>query len=283
MNWIAEQVSRRYRDAPVLVVGAGRSGTSILLQALGEHPEILSSDRESPLIQYFGMLMHPLEFGPFAFGESKEYHRAELKVPVEYLYDNLRRLCLEVALGGDHGLSAILRRRRSPWTIRRWCAKGFPNRDEAAGLLRLFPKLRLLHIHRNGIDVVHSRSKFRGMKRYEFSDHCDIWAKHVEKFGYLFDTPEALPVRHEDLLKDPGQTFRDVLTFLGLRHDAGPERFARSTLIHSLDKKTQTGVDVHKALRERESPYGQWTADQRKTFREICGAGMSRLKYEIPS
>jgi hypothetical protein len=284
MGSLGAWLSKGYRDNPVFVVGAGRSGTSILLQALGQHSRILSSDQESPFISFLGASIQPLEFGPFEFRDTRQYYKESLNVPMDYLYGELRRLCLEVAMGPDFGIGSKLglRSARKALRARRWCAKTYPNALQTAGLIRLFPNVRILHIFRNGIDVVNSRSRFRGMKSYEFSEHCEIWARHVDKYSHMFELPQALPVRHEDVSAAPDDVFRRILEFVGLQHEDGPATFAKSTLIHSLDQRTRAGVDVRKALTERRPAHESWTDDQKGTFVQICGSGMKKLGYEIP-
>lgn len=44
LNW-------RYYHRPVFVIGTGRSGTTVLLEALGAHPNLLAAWGEAPLIK----------------------------------------------------------------------------------------------------------------------------------------------------------------------------------------------------------------------------------------
>jgi hypothetical protein len=278
LDTLGKWLTKDYIANPILVVGAGRSGTSILLQALGEHSQILSSDRESPFIPYLGFLLNPFEFRV-----NKKYHRESLNLPISYLYENLCRLSLESAMGRHYGLNRLRRFQRfSALKTRHWCVKTYPNQDETKGLSILFPNIKLIYIYRNGMSVVNSRSRFQGMSHYRFNEHCEIWAKHVEKYTYLLKCENAFCVRHEDLVDDPDRIFRDILSFVGLDYEEGPASFAKSTLIHSLDKRTQTDVAVQDILKKRTPVYELWTAEQMAVFKDICSEGMQKMGYEVP-
>jgi hypothetical protein len=264
---------------PILVIGAGRSGTSIMLQALGQHSLILSADRESPFLPYVGYLAHPFEFR-----ENRDYHRESLNMTVEQAYVQFRKLCFEAVFGTDYGLKRRLNDEGRWATLRKryWCAKTFPNAVEAKGLTRLYPSIKFIYMFRNGYDVVNSRSRFRGMSTASFKEHCHIWAHHAEKYAYLCEMEEALPVRQEDVAADPDGVFRRVQAFIGVPFEEGPAQFAKTTLIHSLDKKTQQQVNVRQVFEQRRPVYETWTSEQRATFKELCSAGMMKLGYEIP-
>ena len=280
LDTVGRLLTRNFINYPILVIGAGRSGTSILLQALGEHAAIVSADRESPFIPYIGYLAHPFELR-----ENKDYHISSLNLTLDYAYDQFRRICFEAVFGRDYGLRTLgsnLGQIRSTQQVKRWCAKTYPNEAECQSLIRLFPDIKLIYIFRNGVDVVHSRSRFKGMSKNSFEENCQNWAYHVEKYDYLKDMEQAIQLRQEDVARDPDSVFKRVQEFIGLPFHEGPAQFAKSTLIHSLDKKTQQDVDVEQVFRDREPPYTSWTGEQRDIFKEICGEGMHKLAYPIP-
>lgn len=276
---VGRWVTRHCFHNPILVVGAGRSGTSIMLQALGQHYCILSADRESPFIPYVGFLTHPFEIR-----DNRAYHRESLSLSLEQAYAQFRRLCFEAVFGANYGMQGrvIEAGLRATLRTRRWCAKTYPNAVEAQALLRLYPTIRFIYMFRNGYDVVNSRSRFRGMSEASFEEHCRIWAGHAEKYAYMADLKEALPVRQEDVVADPDGLFRRVQDFVSVPFEEGPAQFARTTLIHSLDQKTRQDVDVGKLFEERRPVYETWTPEQRATFKTLCRSGMDRLGYEIP-
>jgi hypothetical protein len=278
---IGRILTRRFLNNPILIIGTGRSGTSILLQALGQHSEILSVGRESPFIPYVGALLHPFEFR-----QNRDYHIKSLATSQDYYYEQFRKLCFECAFGEHYGLKRIV---SEPgvffYKLRRthfWCAKTYPNQIEAAGLTRLFLSVKFLYIHRNGCDVVSSRMKFRGMSLMNFEEQCRIWADSAEKYLYLFDNEHAIRVRQEDVVAAPDETFRSVLSFVGVPYEEGPTRFSQTTLIHSLNQRTKTNLDVSKALADRPKSYAAWSDEQKRIFVNICSDSMQKLGYDIP-
>jgi hypothetical protein len=281
LDTIGKLLVSSFLENPILVVGTGRSGTSVLLQAIGEHSRIISALGESPFIPYVGALIHPFEFR-----HNREYHLESLATSKDYIYEQFRRLCFESAMGRYYGLKRFLSNPgfllKKKWTAKYWCAKTFPNEVEAQGLARLYPNIKILYIFRNGCDVVYSRMKFRGMSRIEFEEQCAFWAKSVEKYAYLGCMEQAVSVRQEDLASKPDEVFASVQTFIGVDYEAGPTRFAQTSLIHSLGDRTQTAVDVQNVLVNRPKGYTTWTSEQKKTFIDLCSEGMKKLGYEIP-
>jgi hypothetical protein len=263
---------------PIFVVGTGRSGTSIMLQALGEHSRILSADRESPFLPYLGYLLNPFEFR-----ENRDYHRAELNMELEQAYEQFRRLSFEAVFGPNYGLQRRVKDVgfRAAAGKHAWCAKTYPNRMEAEGLLRLFPNGKFVYMHRSGYDVVNSRSRFRGMSAGSFEENCRLWAEHAAKYHYLCELEQALPVRQEDVVRKPDDVFRRVQDFIGVPYEEGPARFAKTTLIHPLDERTMT-ADVSDVFEKRLPVYEAWTEDERATFKAYCTEPMTKLGYEIP-
>jgi len=278
---IGKFLTRNLIDNPILIAGIGRSGTSVLLRALGKHPLVFPGYGEAPLMRNFGELVDRIEFS-----DAREYYTETLFVPKKYLFDHLRRICFEYVVGTNYGCF------RATWEFRNlgfsilkrqyWCAKVLPRENEYRGLQRLFPGLRTLHISRNGLDVVHSRTRFQGFRDLSFEQHCRTWAESVKDCRYLATTETALEVRHEELVADPQRFFHTVLAFLGMPYHDGPAEFVQSHLMIPLDKPSEDGVDVKQILEQREPPHAHWTAEQRETFRRIAGSAMDELGYEIP-
>ena len=273
-------LTRRFFHNPILVVGSGRSGTSVLQRALGQHSTVLSLD-ESPFVPYIGYLMHPFEFR-----HNKEYHRNYLHTSVDYAYSKFRILCFESAIGEDYGLRKMMQNPAGLLTLasqtRFWCAKTFPNETESAGLLKLYPQVRFLYIYRNGCAVVNSRSHFGQMKQQSFRAHCETWARHVDKYDYFFNMPEAFTLRQEDLLEKPVELFKRIQDFLQVPYEDAPAKYSQTTLVHPLDESTQQDVDATDVLKSRPPPHAAWSQEQKEIFKDICSEGMNKLGYEIP-
>lgn len=284
MKLLSRVLSRRFFEQPIFVVGSGRSGTSILVQALGEHPAIHSFKGEAPLIWMLGTVVGILEFS----GERKrKYYTEALGVPFDHVYASLRDLAFESAFGPDLGFRHLLKNavslRLNPFRVRCWCAKTFPDQQVALALNKLYPSARFIYIHRNGLDVVHSRTQFPGFSDLDFRRHCEDWTESARKYEYLLSCPQAITVGHADLVSDPHAVFNRIQEFLQLPQHAGPAQFASSTQIHSLSSTTdRANVDIRQVMQNREKHHENWSREQRDIFRETCSIEMAKLGYAMP-
>ena len=278
-----------YYHRPIFVVGTGRSGTTVLLEALGAHPNLLAAWGEAPLVRDFGRLAQAFT----ADDTDGAYLRATNCLSDRRYLATLRQLAFETTFGQDGGLyrrcrataERLVKYRKSPLRLRlisHWCAKTFPDEQSFQGLLVMYPQTRFLWIVRNGLEVVHSRTRFKGFESIQFAKQCRTWANSIDTYSWVARTDRALELRHEDLVSDADAFFNRVHEFLGLRPHPGPARFAKSTLIHPLDRKTEAQIDVKEALGQREAGWRRWSDEEKKTFLEICGGAMRTLGYRIP-
>jgi Sulfotransferase family len=267
------------RARPVFVSGAARSGTTIVIQALGRHPDLAAPLGEAPYLLPLGRAAHALREGP-----GVEYVRDSLRLPRQEVEDRLRRLAFEVAAGGNLGLETLVRHatRHRGALPKRWCARCSPEEDAALGLLALFPAARFVDVVRNGLEVVASRQRFAAFRDLPFEAQCGAWARSVSRSAFLVSRSDTIRVRHEDLLARPEETLGRVLAELGVRYHPGPAQFARSTHLHPLDEPSAFGVAVQARLAAREAPHANWSAEQRATFKSLCGDAMRQAGYGVP-
>jgi len=285
MAALGRRFSRRLYESPVFVVGVGRSGTSILVRSLGEHRQILCARREVQVFPYVAHVGYQLTSGPRA-----EHFRYCCKISLNAMLKRLRRLLFEICWGPNYGAWSFLRSwATAPMAMSRtgcWVVRTFPDAEAAEGLQRLFPKVKFIYIHRNGIEVVASRMKYKAFRHERFETHCEVWASSAEKFRYLQELDCAITVSHGDLVAQRQETFDAIIDFLGLDQDGGPARFAESTMVIPRDipreKERLSGVDVTKLFEERPPSYLEWDRKQKYLFKRICSRAMQQLGYEIP-
>jgi hypothetical protein len=266
---------------PLLVVGLGRSGTTVLLQALGKHPEILSIKAESPLIYHIGALVFGYELSGY-----NDWHERSLHFPLNDLNNRLRRLTFESVYGSNYGLAEILKRQaRMDLSIiqkKFWCARTYPQEHEAKGILKLFPNAKFVYIHRNGCDVVHSRTRYRSFRELPFSEHCETWANHIYKYLYLLHFKQAVVLSHKELTSDPATAFARIYTLMGAKQNVGPAHYVESTMVHPLNESTKKRIAVGQVFEQRPPAYAGWSSEQKETFKIVCGDAMGKMGYEMP-
>lgn len=281
---IGRMLARQVEDRPIFVVGGSRSGTSVLLHALGKHRRIYSFNGEDPFLTDIGGMVYNLEF---ADERELAYYRNSLRIDHAYIYRVLRKLAYESAFGQHYGLKAMIRDTVkgafNPLTKTHWCVKTFPSKVVADGLLRLYPQARFVMIHRNGIDVINSRSQFHGFCDLDFRIQCEEWRRSVTDFEFLNQEKTAIVIRHFDLLKNPSGVFLDVHEFLDLEQDEAPAKFCATTQIHPLSTVTnEKNVNVKQQMLSRKPAYESWSQKQKEIFLEVCGPCMEKLGYNIP-
>ena len=275
--------SRRFIKNPIFIVGGSRSGTIVLLKAMGRHTRILSTPSEDPFITDVGRMVHSLEF---CSDNEKQYYLDTLRISQTYIYDGLRRLALESALGRHYGFKQLVKlavkNKVNPLKKHYWCTKTFPGKNTAQGLKKLYPEARFIWILRNGVNVIHSRCLFPAFRDLPFEDHCQHWAASIRRFSYLLEFPETVVVHQEDLLDDPDRVFRRVFEVFNIDFDSGPTRYALSHHVHPLgDESTTKGIDIKKTISERPPAYQNWSTEQKRGFKDICGESMKMAGNEV--
>lgn len=281
LEFVARSLIAKFYDSPIFVVGTGRSGTSVLLQALGKHPAIIAMPGEAPFLTSVGG-----DTALFEYADNYEYYQRSLNLDPTYLFDTLKRLGIEIAAGRYYGIKYVtqqlIQRRCLPGKIRYWAAKTFPPEISARGLIKLYPDTRFLYVTRSGIDVVNSMQKFHGFQRDGFEYNCARWSKEVEKYRFLTQLPQAISLKHEDLVQIPTDFFKRIFKFLQLEESQAVLDFTAHTIVHPLDQPDQQAANSAAVFKARTSPFLSWPQAQQSLFREICGQAMHELGYEIP-
>ena len=283
LDWLGRLASTRFIKNPIFIVGGSRSGTIVLLKAMGRHQQILSTPSEDPYITDIGGMMHSLEY---CSEVERQYYLDTLRVSRGYIYDVLRRLALESALGPHYGfkqwVKLVVKNRVNPLAKRYWCTKTFPGKNVAQGLNKLYPEAKFIWILRNGVNVVYSRCRFPAFRDQSFKEHCHHWAGTIERFSYLLEIPGAVIVHQEELVDEPDTVFRRIFEEFQIGYDSKPTEYALTHHVHPLgDEATTKGVDIKKTLAERPPAYQEWTQEQRKLFKDICGNAMQIAGYEL--
>ncbi len=281
LELIGKTLTNSFYENPIFVVGSGRSGTSVLLQALGKHTNILAMRGEAPFYTSLGGDTYNFELA-----HNHDYFTRSLHVNKQYFYQQLKKIGFESASGRYYGLRYMLRalftERKNLSRCHYWALKTFPPEKSTKGLLTLFPKAKFVYITRNGIDVVNSMAKFHGFREMDFETHCHKWTNEATKYHYLLDHPHASHVRHEDLVKNPTVFFTKIFSFLNLPPESGVAQFTSNTVVHPLDQGDQTNINAKELFGSRESPFKTWDTDRQALFIKICGKAMTKLSYKIP-
>lgn len=175
------RMRRRFSVEPVVIGGAGRSGTTLLLAMLDAHPHLYCF-RE--------------QIGMFREWETVRNNGTVREVPRRI--DRLYRWLLT---------------HRIPREAHRWCEKTPHNVRYFDRIIAYFSgRVRLIHLVRDGRDVVTSRHPYRP-DQYWVS--ISRWIYDVSAGVELIDNPLVLTIRYEDLIGDYKATIGRVCEHIG--------------------------------------------------------------------
>ena len=257
---------------PIFIIGAPRSGTSILASSLGQHSALWYSTEANFLPALFGRLdLHEIH--------ARATHWLDKEgVPREEFLESL-----------GLGINALFTSRSGG---RRWIEKTPRNTLIVNVLAAVFPDACFLHVLRDGRRVAHSMVHFlnavpeRTKAKWDAFDcaprwcsdfrlACRTWQEYVDAaLAFAVSRPsQCLTIRYEKLLADPQQSFAKVFEFLGVSHEAAPAAFLRSRRINSSFQRGSVGPPPADFLSD---PWQRWTLEQRQTFLEEAGTMMVR-------
>ncbi len=171
------KMEKKFSKPPIIIGGCGRSGTTLLLSVIGAHPNIFAFPDE---IMAF-----------FDWKQSKHGDCYPRRV------DRLYRAAL---------LNQI------PNQVSRWCEKSPPNVRYFGYLLDYFEELKLIHIIRDGRDVMLSSHP---KKPDEYWVEPERWVNDVRAGLKYKDHPQVLTVKYENLVLDYDATVQKICKFIG--------------------------------------------------------------------
>lgn len=266
-------------EVPFFVVGAGRSGNTLLRRVLMTHPDVAIPPESYVLRQTIRTYQRHqrdrwedvVDRVVSCFESHPEFSTWQTDLaPVRVALDKLP----EEERSYQHIIRAVYHRYMETHRPRatRWGDKTPMNTLGLPALMRAFPQAQWIHLQRDGRDVVASyldagiyRSREKAMERWVVSER------------YAAAAAEALPpeqflnVRYLDLVSAPGPVIDEVQRFLGLdvMHD-----------LHLQTSETALGdaeryahhVNVHKPITPRS--VGRWK--HHEAFREPVPSWFAR-------
>jgi hypothetical protein len=265
----------------VFVVGMNGSGTTMLLDCLGRHPQLYAFPKETRLIPY---LMSRVE----AYGD--------LQVDANFLalWDEVRNLGVfrltnedaPVPLPPDwrdrpRGLAAVLDAQFSYFAARegkrRWCEKTPQHVQHLRALAELFPTAKFVQVVRDGRDCAASFHR-----RWRRQPQLTIyrWKKVVaagHDQGQRLGDERYLEMRYEDLTAAPEISLRRICEFLDLPFDAAVLESARPHM--------QTGdAGDGRGLQKNSGKWQKYfTVAMQQRLERIAGRQLAHYGYQTGS
>jgi Sulfotransferase family len=247
---------------PVFVLGAPRSGTSAVAQALMASTPY-KGHQEGQVIDLLTPLMHAVR--RFYEAKAEDVTRPERitmikQIPEGYFTNGICALFADAV--------------RPLFPKGHWCDKTpTPEMIWAAPLLlRTWPNAQFIFVRRRAIENVMSRMrKFSG---YSFETQCLYWTACMEAWrsvrGSL--TGRALELDQHFVARHPEDAARAIGTLLALSAGEAHE-LARVLARH---RPEQTGAHVQDLC---DASAMDWSPDQWATFDRICGPTLAAYGY----
>ena len=210
--------------APVFIIGAPRSGTSVLTWALGQHPNLYPLEETV----WFGRFHRGLDQA-FQIGASRG-ERSQLSgmgITREAFFRAFGRTADALILAHREWPSApvghaqAFARARAPDEPKRRWVDGTPeNSFFVTALVELFPRARFIHLLRDGASVVRSLLGFHniGGARHTPTEAWEKWIRHVRaclEAESMLGPGRIVRVLHRDLVDDPETAVRACLVIAG--------------------------------------------------------------------
>lgn len=179
--------------APIFIVGCQRSGTTLLRLILDSHPNV-SCGPETRFLADMSRIT------------TQEWERlSQYGFPKEYWHEKVAALFDSFQSDYAHARGKV-----------RWADKTPMYALSLDYLDQLFPTCRIVHVIRDGRDVVASHRKRWG---YVAAVRAVAkWPRYVttaRSVGMKMAANRYLEVRYEDLVKDTEGTMRTILAFVG--------------------------------------------------------------------
>jgi hypothetical protein len=269
---------------PVFIVGAQRSGTTMLRLMLNAHPSFsvpFETDFLSPLTNK----EVPRELQDRTAVESAldALAREKFTAKGQIITDRDAILACPIRSYADllnAAFGEYARARGKP----RWGVKTPSYQTQLDLLHELFPDSRIIHIVRDGRDVLVSRRRIR-WARGSTPQQAHDWRWQVllgHKLGRMLG-PHYCEIRYEDLVDEPENVLRGICDFVGEPYDDQMLRYRDN----SATEMPQESMKWHKmsVLAPDKSKKFEWkkalSLPDQIIFQEIAGDALSEFGYEI--
>lgn len=277
-------------SGPIFIVGAPRSGTTMLQFRLRNHPRISFPTGESHFI--IPICLRADAFGDLTklsnvrgaldamYRRNKGFFEEELhgmKLNIDSLSEELH------AEGRDsipRLISGLFEKNAQGEGKARWGDKTPYYVMHITKLLEWFPDAQIVHLIRDGRDVALSLfARRHDFQTYNAAFAAEYWESYVErgqKLGKTLSSNQYFELRYEDLLSNPDASMRRLCEYLG---ESYSEELFTTT---ATDTPGQTPL-VHQPIKAENS--GKWrtqmTPWQIRVFTSVAGKTLEKNGYEL--
>ena len=278
----------RDADAPIFVVGVGRSGTTLLAAILDAHPRLSCGPETNVLCSWpendARRILSPSAWPNRAVDYLYAVEQFGRPIPENY---GVPRAAVESYLATQRpSLRAIVSALPELFMAEngktRWVEKTPNHLLHVERIRQLFPTARIIRIVRDPRDVALSLEEmpwFPGT----FIDGIQLWRRNDARSRRFFETDEAsYTLRYEDLVSDTEREMRSLCLFLG--EDFEPQMLLRERSTRNVNRigepwklKAAQPIDPSHVERWR----GRLRPEQNAIAEAVVGDRMMALNYRI--
>lgn len=277
-------------ERPIIMIGSERSGTTLLMAMIGNHPRIAVPEvawyypRFKPYLHTYGDLSKPENLRTLAdemvFGLKTPFW--DMPVNPATIVDEIIASAKEPSFAGIY--CAMFERYAKTAGKPRWGEKTPHNLFYVGDILEDFPNAQFIFMTRDGRDASaeYIRSAFGPTNIYAAAEIWNLCQNAVKPWRKKLDKTQWLDVRYEELAADASTVLEKVCAFLG-------EDYSPKMLEFHL-----SGIAQRRGQTRDHAPLGQPVSTQwigrykrelsqleQEIFAAIAGDNLIEAGYEI--
>lgn len=251
----------------IFVLGAPRSGTTLMFTILASHPNISSIDCET-----FFFVPRDI-FNLSSYKRLTDSGDIDINKIKSYLNSSKDIVAIYDSIAED-----IMRREECS----RFLEKTPFHILYIDFLLKHFPNAKFVNMIRDGRDCYRSNKRLADYYHKPLEKFSMIWRDSIRARESVGDHPQIIDIRYEDLTSSPEKVVKDLMTFVGedfFPYQIDPTHYSQSQIF-----KHDRG---HERLSQPIKPtsIGKWreklTKDEISYFQKIAGKELISMGYEV--
>lgn len=255
------------QEPHVFVVGAPRSGTTLMFTVLRSHPAFSAIDSET----FFFVPRDVFNLNNYKrlsnLGAPSSQETAELLASSKDLinfYDNVAKF-INMRDGGKRFLE------KTPFHVL-----------YLKFLTKHFPKAKFINMIRDGRDCYISNCRLDPQFHKPLSSFASLWRDSIKSRQSLGEHSQILDIKYEEFTHNPAKMTQKIMNFIDedfLEQQIDPNYYSKSKIFK--------GYSGHERLSQpiKPSSIGKWreklTVKQIEVFNSIAGRELKQLEYEI--